>query len=77
MSAVAYLDGVKVFMEDETTVLAYYDDWAVAKGYYRKMDMRAIMFEQGYTEEQVEAEDDRMDCEFSEWCNAWGVLAYG
>lgn len=76
MSAVAYLDGVRVFIEDGINTLAYYNDWAVAKGYYRKEDMRTMLFEQGYSEEQVFEEEMGMDEIFLEWCEIWGVLAY-
>lgn len=74
MSKIDYVDDVRVY-EDVTGMLAYYDDWAKVNGYEKREDMRARMHEQGFSEEEIDEEDDRMQEMFVDWCDDNDIIA--
>lgn len=74
MSKIDYVDDVRVY-HDAIGTLAYYDDWASANGYKKREDMRARMHEQGFSEEDIDEEDDRMQDLFVDWCDAHEIIA--
>lgn len=74
MSKIDYVDDVRVY-EDVTGMLAYYDDWAKVNGYEKREDMRARMHEQGFSEEEIDEEDDRMQGMFVDWCDDNDIIA--
>lgn len=71
MSQISVVDEVRVYDGD----LAYYDDWAIANGYEKRMDMRTLMFENGSSEEEVDEEEDRLWELFVDWCDERGLTA--
>lgn len=72
---VGFVDDVRVYIddEDEDEVFASFDDWAKANGYMPRFDMRAMLLEKGYSEDEVNEEDDKMLEMFYEWCDDWGI----
>lgn len=74
MSKTDYIDNVRVY-NDVTGTLAYFDDWAIANGYEKRMDMRTIMFENGSSEEEIDEEEEGLWNLFFDWCEKHNLTA--